>query len=246
MEKFKQILPVPERDIYQMNSNSLAFFIGLFGSVHCIGMCGPLAFAVPTVNDKWWLVVTDKVIYNFGRIISYSFLGLVIGLIGKQLWLSGLQQGVSLASGLLIMMAGISRFMKIRMKGNKTVSFLLSPVARLLNYALEHHAGHLMVGLLNGFLPCGFVYLALVGAINTPSPLASAQFMFWFGLGTFPLMLLAMVSSGFIGPVVRRRINKVMPYLMVCLGFWFILRGMNLNIPYLSPVNQTSGTTICR
>jgi len=229
-----------------MSSNSLAFFIGLFGSVHCIGMCGPLAFAVPTVNNKWWFIVADKVVYNLGRIITYSFLGLIIGFIGKQLWLSGLQQGVSVVSGLLIIMAGVSRLLKIRMKDNKTVSLILSPVTRLLNYALQHHAGHLIVGLLNGFLPCGFVYLALVGAINTPSPFAAAQFMFYFGAGTFPLMLLATVGSGFVGPLVRRRINRVMPYLMVCLGFWFILRGMNLNIPYLSPAKQTSGTTICR
>jgi sulfite exporter TauE/SafE len=229
-----------------MNNNEIAFFIGLFGSVHCIGMCGPLAFAVPSFQNKWWLMVTDKVLYNMGRIITYSFLGLLIGFIGKQLWLSGLQQGVSLASGLLIIMAGFSRLFKIRLKDNRVLSVLLSPVNRLLTYALQHHAGHLVVGLLNGFLPCGFVYLALVGAINTSSPLASAQFMFWFGAGTFPLMLLATVSSGFAGPVIRRRINKAMPYLMVCLGCWFILRGMNLNIPYLSPQKQTSGIAICR
>ena len=228
-----------------MSSNNLAFFIGLFGSVHCIGMCGPLAFAVPTVNNKWWLIVADKVIYNIGRIVTYSFLGLLIGFIGKQLWLSGLQQGVSLVSGLLIIMAGLSRLFKVRMKDNKIVSFILSPIMRLLNYALQHRAGHLIVGLLNGFLPCGFVYLALVGAINTSSPLASAQFMFFFGAGTFPLMLLATVSSGFIGQVVRRRINKAMPYLMVGLGFWFVLRGLNLNIPYLSPQIQPSGIEVC-
>ncbi|MGZ3763811.1 MAG: sulfite exporter TauE/SafE family protein [Mucilaginibacter sp.] len=229
-----------------MNNNEIAFFIGLFGSVHCIGMCGPLAFAVPTIRNKWWLIVTDKVLYNTGRVITYSFLGLLIGFIGKQLWLHGLQQGVSVASGLLIIMAGFSRLFKIRMKDNKFLSVLLLPVNRLLSYALQHRAGHLVVGLLNGFLPCGFVYLALVGAINTPSPLASAQFMFWFGAGTFPLMLLATVSSGFVGPVLRRRINKAMPYLMVCLGFWFIMRGMDLNIPYLSPATPLSGTTICR
>jgi sulfite exporter TauE/SafE len=228
-----------------MSNNSIAFFIGLFGSVHCIGMCGPLAFAVPTVNNKWWLIIADKVTYNIGRIVTYSFLGLLIGFIGKQLWLSGLQQGVSLVSGLLIIMAGFSRLLKIRMKDNRTVSFVLSPVTRLLNYALQHHAGHLIVGLLNGFLPCGFVYLALIGAVNSSSPLASAQFMFWFGAGTFPLMLLATISSGFIGPVVRRRINKTMPYLMVCLGFWFVLRGLNLDIPYLSPPTHVFSPAVC-
>lgn len=228
-----------------MTSNEIAFFIGLLGSVHCIGMCGPLAFAVPTTNNKWWLIVSDKALYNIGRIITYSFLGLIVGFIGKQFWLLGLQQGVSLASGLLIIMAGFSRLFKVRMKDNAILSNVLIPVNRLLNYALQHRSGHLVIGLLNGFLPCGFVYLALVGAINTSSPMASAQFMFWFGAGTFPLMLIATVSSGFIRPVLRRRINRAMPYLMVCLGFWFILRGLNMNIPYLSPPKQTSGVSIC-
>jgi len=116
----------------------------------------------------------------------------------------------------------------------------------LLNYALKHKAGHLIVGLLNGFLPCGFVYLALVGAINTESPLTAAAYMFWFGAGTFPLMLLATVSAGFVGPVIRRRINKAMPYLMVFLGIWFILRGLNLDIAYLSPQKQALGVPVCR
>jgi sulfite exporter TauE/SafE len=122
---------------------------------------------------------------------------------------------------------------------------MLAPINRLLTYALKHKAGHLAIGLLNGFLPCGFVYLALVGAVNTSSPFASAQYMFWFGMGTFPLMLIATVSSGFIGPVVRRSINRGMPYVMVCLGLWFLVRGLGLNIPYLSPAKQSSGVTIC-
>jgi sulfite exporter TauE/SafE len=228
-----------------MSNNAIAFFIGLFGSVHCIGMCGPLAFAVPSVRNKWWLIVADKVSYNTGRIITYSFLGLLIGFIGKQLWLSGLQQGVSLVSGLLIIMAGSSRLFKISIRNNGWLSALLSPVNRLLNYALQHHAGHFAVGLLNGFLPCGFVYLALAGAINTNTPVSAAQFMFFFGLGTFPLMLLATLSVGFVGPLVRRRINRVMPYLMVCLGVWFVLRGLNLAIPYLSPAKLTPGVSVC-
>ena len=229
-----------------MSNNEIAFFIGLFGSVHCIGMCGPLAFAVPSSQNRWWLLVADKVIYNAGRIITYTFLGLLIGFIGKQLWISGMQQGVSIVSGLLIIMAGFSRLYKVRLRDNRFLNVILSPVTNLLDYALRHRAGHLIIGILNGFLPCGFVYLALVGAINTNSPSAAAQFMFFFGAGTFPLMLLATVGSGFAGPVVRRRINKAMPYLMVCLGFWFMLRGMNLDIPYLSPAKQTSAKTICR
>jgi sulfite exporter TauE/SafE len=224
-----------------MSNNEIAFFIGFFGSVHCVGMCGPLALAVPSFQNRWRLIVTDKLLYNIGRVITYSFLGLLIGFAGKQLWLSGLQQGVSIVSGLLIILAGFSRIFKINVPGNK----LPLPVNRLLNYALRHKAGHLVIGLLNGFLPCGFVYLALVGAVNTSSPIAASAYMFWFGIGTFPLMLMAMIGSGFISPVVRRRINKAMPYLMVCLGLWFILRGSGLNIPFLSPGKQAPGIGIC-
>ncbi|AMR33551.1 hypothetical protein A0256_20050 [Mucilaginibacter sp. PAMC 26640] len=228
-----------------MSPNSIAFFIGLFGSVHCIGMCGPLALAIPSFQTKWWLIILDKILYNSGRVITYSFLGFLIGLLGKQLWLAGLQQGVSLFSGMLIILAGLSRMLKIRLRQGAFISRFLLPVNKLLSYALKHQAGHLAVGVLNGFLPCGFVYLALVGAVNTLSAPSAAQYMFWFGLGTFPLMLLATVSSGFIGLPFRRRINLTMPYIMVCLGIWFLLRGLNLNIPYLSPAIHSSGVPVC-
>jgi sulfite exporter TauE/SafE len=229
-----------------MSSNSIAFFIGLFGSIHCIGMCGPLAFSIPVGENKWWLLVADKLLYNIGRVVTYSMLGLLVGFIGKQLWIYGFQQGVSLLSGLLIIIAGLTRLLKIRFSGNRLLSGLLLPVNKLLSYAFRHHSGHFIIGLINGLLPCGFVYLALAGALNTPTPVMAATFMFWFGVGTFPLMLLATISAGFIGPIVRRQINRVIPYVMVCLGFWFILRGLNLNIPYLSPAKQSSGISTCR
>jgi sulfite exporter TauE/SafE len=228
-----------------MSTYQIAFFIGLFGSIHCIGMCGPLAFAVPSFRSKWWMVVTDKISYNFGRVITYSFFGFLIGLLGKQLWLAGLQQSVSVITGILIVMAALSRLLKLKVSRGVWMSRMLAPFNKLLSYALQHKAGHLVIGVLNGFLPCGFVYLALAGAVNTPSPLAAAQYMFWFGAGTFPLMLIATVSSGFIGPLVRHRINRVMPYLMICLGSWFLLRGLGLDIPYLSPARQSNEVTIC-
>lgn len=228
-----------------MSSNQIAFFIGLFGSVHCIGMCGPLAFSVPVNNNKWWLIVSDKLLYNAGRVLSYTFLGWLIGFAGRQLWVAGMQQGVSLLSGGLIILAGLQRLLKFHFKQSKALETLTLPITRVLNYALKHHAGHLTIGILNGFLPCGFVYLALAGAVNAYAPAKAAQYMFWFGMGTFPLMLLATVSSGFIGAAVRRRINKTMPYFMVCLGIWFVLRGLNLAIPYLSPPKPTAGVSIC-
>lgn len=228
-----------------MSTSQIAFFIGLFGSVHCIGMCGPLAFAIPVNHSGFWLLLWDKLVYNLGRTISYATLGLITGLIGKQLWLSGLQQGVSIISGILILLAAGSRLWKLKIRKESSGDWLLKPFNAMLTYALQHRAGHLVIGLLNGFLPCGFVYLALIGAVNTSSVGASVQYMIWFGLGTLPLMLAVTVGSGFINQGIRRKMNRMVPYFMLCLGAWFLLRGLALDIPYLSPPSA-SGTIICK
>ena len=217
-----------------MNIDKLAFMIGLLGSVHCIGMCGPLAFAVPSFHKGWIFLVVDKLVYQAGRMIAYCLLGLIIGLIGQQIWLAGLQQGVSIASGLLILTAASSRIFKLRFL-NENPSFLLKPFNRMFNYALKHKANHLIVGVINGFLPCGFVYLALAGALNTENIKNSVIYMFWFGLGTLPLMFIATLGFGLSSTIFRRKINSIIPYLMLCIGVWFILRGLTLDIPFLSP-----------
>ena len=226
-----------------MSDTHLAFMIGLLGSIHCIGMCGPLAFAVPVLKPGWGNLIWDKLSYQAGRIVSYCLLGAVIGLLGRQIWLAGLQQGVSVLSGLLILVAALSRILKFTLPAGNAI--LLKPFNRLFNYALKHKANHLIIGMVNGFLPCGFVYLALAGAVNAGGLKDAVAYMFWFGAGTVPLMLFAGVSAGFTGAVFRKRINKVVPYLMICLGIWFILRGMELNIPYLSPA-KSGAITECR
>lgn len=226
-----------------MGNNQVAFLIGLFGSVHCVGMCGPLAFSIPSSGKYAWLLVTDKLLYNFGRVITYTSLGLLLGYLGKLFWLSSLQQAVSILSGMFIVALGVSRLIKFKNKISSKVYFPW--FYKMINLAVKHKAGHLVLGMLNGFLPCGFVYVALFGALNTTSPADAAQFMFWFGMGTFPLMFIATLSFGFLSPLIRHRINVAMPYLMVCLGFWFILRGSGLNIPYLSPIVKEVGVEVC-
>lgn len=228
-----------------MSYNELAFFTGLFGSMHCIGMCGPLAFAVPSFHKQRWLIIFDKLVYNLGRTLTYTILGLIIGLAGRQLWLAGMQQSISILTGIFIIFAATSRLLKISVRTGAWASGLVQPFNRLLAYALQHKAGHLIIGILNGFLPCGFVYLAMAGALNTGSIAASAEYMFWFGIGTLPLMMAAMVSTGLAGPVFRRQINKGIPYVMIGLGVWFVLRGLSLDIPYLSPPKVEAGVEVC-
>ncbi len=227
-----------------MSEHYLAFMIGLLGSVHCIGMCGPLAFSVPSLKQGIGYIVFDKILYQAGRIVSYCVLGVIIGLIGQQIWMSGLQQGVSIFTGILIILAAASRIFKFSF-GQRS-SFMLKPFNRLFSYAFQHKANHLIIGMINGLLPCGFVYLALAGAVNTGGVVQAAQYMFWFGLGTAPLMILATVGMGLTGNLMRRRINKVIPFMMLFLGVWFIFRGMDLNIPYLSPSKPSSEAPMCQ
>ena len=218
-----------------MNHLQLAFVMGLFGSLHCVGMCGPLAFALQDKSENKWMLVFRKLSYNLGRALTYSFLGLLIGLAGKQLWLAGLQQTVSIISGTVILCAALPRIFKWRQFNGINYNIFSSTINKLIAKALKSRAGNFYIGLLNGFLPCGFVYIALSTALNSSSATQSALFMFVFGLGTTPLMLAAMLGVHFGKPIVRYHINRFLPWLMVLLGLWFILRGLNLGIPYLSP-----------
>ncbi|AMQ00048.1 Integral membrane protein [Pedobacter cryoconitis] len=224
-----------------MSDQYLAFLIGLMGSVHCLGMCGPLAFAVPTLKKGWGFLVLDKLSYQGGRIISYCILGAIIGLIGRQIWLAGAQQYISILSGILILIVAASRLFNF--SAGRMNAKLLQPFNQLFGYALKHKANHLIIGIVNGFLPCGLVYLALTGALNTGAVNTAIEYMFWYGMGTVPLMFIAGISAGFTSAIFRRKLNQMIPYLMVMLGIWFILRGMELNIPYLSPAG--AGTALC-
>jgi sulfite exporter TauE/SafE len=228
-----------------MSNDRLAFFIGLLGSLHCIGMCGPLAFAVPVRQPGGMAIIWNKLLYQFGRIVSYTLLGTLVGLLGRQIWQAGFQQGVSIVTGLLILTAAFSRILKLNLL-KSSPNFLFKPINNLFTYAFNHKANHLIIGMINGILPCGFVYLALAGAINTETVPQSMTYMFWFGVGTTPLMLAATLVVGFSGMPFRKRLNTYVPYLMLVLGIWFLMRGLELNIPYLSPQNPSADSAECR
>ena len=228
-----------------MSNDRLAFFIGLLGSLHCIGMCGPLAFAVPVRQSGWFSVVWNKLLYQLGRTASYTILGALVGLLGRQIWQAGFQQGVSIITGLLILIAALSKILKLSFL-KRSPDFLIKPINRLFTYAFNHKANHLIIGMINGILPCGFVYLALAGAINAGDIPKSMSYMFWFGVGTTPLMFAATIIVGFSGMPFRKRLNRFVPYMMLLLGAWFMMRGMELNIPYLSPQRPLSSVAECK
>ncbi|NJN27245.1 MAG: sulfite exporter TauE/SafE family protein [Cyclobacteriaceae bacterium] len=218
-----------------------AFLIGLFGSFHCIGMCGPIALALPVQGNHYFRLIVGRVLYNLGRAITYAFIGLFFGLVGQGLSLAGLQQWVSILAGILILLMVL---MPAKMAQG---IYLLKPAYGFTNFLkrkfgllLRHQSvmSTFFIGLLNGFLPCGLVYIAVAGALASGSYTGGAAYMFVFGLGTLPIMLAVSLAGNFIGLNLRKRINKMIPAFMVVLAFLFILRGLNLGIPYVSPKLQ--------
>lgn len=216
----------------------IPLMLGITGSFHCIGMCGPIALVLPLKGKSWFIRIFNGISYNVGRAITYGGLGFIFGLAGAGLSLAGLQQKVSIVMGIVMILTVLVPFI---FGGNFSAENLGTPVYQRIKKPLSQlmqsgSAGALfLIGLLNGLLPCGLVYVALAGAIGTGSLTGSMLFMIIFGLGTLPLMLLVSVAGNFVGKTLRNRINQIIPFVVILVGILFILRGLNLGIPYISP-----------
>ena len=220
-----------------------AFTLGFVGSMHCVAMCGPLALAVPAGKSVSWRWVYLRLSYQFGRILSYSFLGVLVALLGKSFSLAGWQQGLSILSGLLLLALAFSS-VKVEnwLTQNSLSHFLQQNLKKLLHIALKKGGGiaHFGMGVFNGLLPCGLVYAALAGAMMSGNALAGMGWMVVFGLGTLPA-LTGILVLGNLKPFKASRIWRLAgPALSLTLGLMLILRGLNLGIPYLSPILEWS------
>lgn len=211
-----------------------AFSLGLLGSFHCLGMCGPIAFALPVKNNR----LLSAVLYNLGRIITYSTFGLLFGIIGQGLKTATTQQFLSIAFGMLLIVGTLlpTPFLnRFRISGyfTKAVHQLKTTLSKFIQQ--KGTFSLLVIGLLNGLLPCGLVYAAIGGSIATGDVYNGVLFMASFGLGTFPMMFAAIFFSNFISIKFRNTVRKILPVLLIIMGLQLIVRGLNLNIPYLSP-----------
>ncbi len=215
-----------------------AFILGLLGSFHCVGMCGPIAFMLPVDRSNSFKKVAQIAIYHFGRLLAYSIIGLIFGFIGKSLYIFGYQQQLSIVIGILMILVVVipqKTFNKYNL--SKPIYKVISKVKSTLGAALKKKTmdTFLTIGFLNGFLPCGLVYMALFAALAGGNALSGALYMAVFGLGTIPLMTTAIYLSNFLKGTARQRIQKAIPVFVVLIGALFILRGLGLGIPYLSP-----------
>jgi uncharacterized protein len=220
-----------------------AFLLGLVGSFHCAGMCGPLALALPAAGDTTPGYVLGRVAYNLGRIVTYGLLGILFGLAGWTFVLAGVQRWVSIALGVALLLGLFaSRKLALWRPVTSAVNQLKSRMSGLLRR--RTFAALAVLGLLNGLLPCGLVYVACAGAAATGGTLAGAGYMAVFGAGTVPMMLAISLSGKLVPPSLRLKLVKTIPVCVFLLATLLILRGMSLGIPYVSP-DLSGGSPSC-
>ncbi|MCX7877261.1 MAG: sulfite exporter TauE/SafE family protein [Ignavibacteria bacterium] len=206
------------------------FLLGFLGSFHCIGMCGPIAIALGSGN------LTMRFIYNLGRILTYFIFGLSFGFFGSRLEIWGLQQTLSLFIGMII----LTVILMPKAFKNKVINFVgFNKIVMVSGYVIRTHKGvsrNLILGSLNGFLPCPFVYLAVAGSLSLGDTSSSGLFMLSFGLGTIP----AMLGVNAVYKIIKLKMKHIVPRrlypaITFIIALLFILRGLDLGIPYISP-----------
>lgn len=215
-----------------------ALIFGLLGSFHCIGMCGPIAFMLPVDRSNSTRKVLQIFTYHFGRLLAYSLIGLFFGLIGKSLYIFGIQQQLSIAIGILMIIVVLipsQSFNKYNF--SKPIYRIISKVKSALGQSLKKKTADtfITIGFLNGFLPCGLVYMAVFASLTMQNATQGSLYMFLFGLGTIPLMTTAIYLGKFLNSTIKQRIQKAIPVFVIIIGVLFIIRGLGLGIPYLSP-----------
>ncbi len=217
------------------------FLFGLLGSFHCVGMCGAIALALPGGVDKTTSPLRyagGRLLYNLGRVTTYAMLGAGAGLVGQGLRLAGVQQSLSIASGVLILLlVAVPERYTGRLAGTLGLDRPLAWVKNTLGRLFQQPTLSALytTGVLNGLLPCGLVYLALAGALSAPGVAGAALYMACFGLGTLPLMFGLSLSGRLVPLLWRTRMRQAVPYAASVLAVVFIVRGLGLGIPYLSP-----------
>jgi len=221
-----------------------AFTLGLVGSLHCAGMCGPLALALPSSGTSWLRFTAGRVSYHLGRIATYCMMGLVFGWFGKTVLVAGVQRSASITLGIALL-AGlfVSRRIKFWRPVTLLVNTLKSRMSALLRRRSISSIG--MLGMLNGFLPCGLVYVAAAGATAGGSVRGGIGYMAAFGAGTVPMLAAISLSGKLVPPATRLKLLKLVPASVCILAALLILRGLSLGIPYLSP-DLTAARPCCQ
>ncbi|WP_161596864.1 sulfite exporter TauE/SafE family protein [Chitinophaga vietnamensis] len=216
-----------------------AFLLGFAGSFHCVGMCGPIALTLPVRHLAGMKKMTGILLYNAGRASAYALGGLLFGWLGQRLYVGGLQQWLSIAMGTLLLLILLLKYAAgVHFNGPQLPGALTGRIRSSLGALLQSQRFSALyaIGFLNGLLPCGLVYLGIAGAVATGDALHGMLFMAAFGAGTLPAMTAVACFGQLLSLGIRNRLRRTVPVMIGIMGILLILRGMNLGIPYVSPV----------
>ncbi len=218
-----------------------AFVLGLMGSFHCAGMCGPIAIALPLHGNTVPQKIFGGALYNIGRTVTYGVMGAIFGMLGQGVEMIGFQQKISVIMGVLMIVSVLfPALFKNQYSMDKSwfsaVGKLKKTIGKM--FSIRSFSSLFFIGLLNGLLPCGLVYMAIAGAIGTGDILLGSAYMILFGLGTIPMMLSISLAGNIMSAAIRKSINRLIPVMVVIVGVFFILRGLSLGIPYISPPKE--------
>jgi len=212
----------------------MAFLMGFTGSLHCAGMCGPIIWIMPFQAFSGLQKMLAIALYHIGRISVYALMAVVLHSF-KELFNPRVQQYVSVFSGVLLLVAGIITFVP-----GHSIKFKLpwsEPVKKMLGKVIGSPGlgAIAAAGVLNGLLPCGLVYMALSATMAMPSAAGAAILMYVFGVGTMPMLVGITLLKSRMNFVKGVNIKRFAPVIVFSFGLLFVLRGLNLGIPYLSP-----------
>ena len=215
----------------------VAFLIGFGGSIHCVGMCGPIVLAIPIKNLGFNTVLINRLVYNLGRITTYGTMGLIIGMVGLGVQMAGAQKYLSILLGAgLILYILFSANRLPQLSGLKVFNGFLVKIklhfSRRMSFSGKRN--NFFIGMLNGLLPCGLVYVALVNSLLVASPWEGFIFMAVFGLGTLPALFILPLATRVFNIRPFANFKRFVPFLIFGLGVFLIIRGINFDDPFFT------------
>lgn len=207
----------------------LAFSMGFMSSFHCLGMCGPIALAIPVKASSAYSRIFLYLLYNIGRAVTYMLLGLIVGSIASTVSMAGYFSYFSIAIGVLLVLyavgpSSLNKYYQMPRFWQFIVSNVKKNMAAVIRSS--HPLSKVFLGMLNGLLPCGMVTMALAGSMATGTAVSGGIFMFLFGIGTFPAMLGIGLFKEKISPKFRSAIYRLSPVFVFLIGIWLIIRGL--------------------
>ncbi|NQZ76158.1 MAG: sulfite exporter TauE/SafE family protein [Ekhidna sp.] len=221
-----------------------ALLIGLFGSLHCVGMCGPvmLAFMGPTQSKQGFLL------YHSGRILTYILIGIALGLIGATVAFFEMQRIMAFILGFtLIALYGVPS-LRHRIERFYYQSKFYQVLRSFLSNNLSLKRRWFLSGIANGFFPCGLTYVAAAGAVAYADVFQGAVFMVLFGLGTLPALVALSFTGGKVLSRYKQLIPKAIPVIAIVSGSILILRGLLSTFPQFNQMVQANAAgliTVC-